>query len=124
MQIVQATTLAGVVAVVVAMALTACDRRVAGGVADGAAVYREACARCHGDRGVPPPAMAAQLGVRDLTDAAFQAGITDQGLRQRIADGSFQKGMPAFSESLTEAQLAAVAAYIRQLAAPQKNPQR
>ena len=112
-----------VVAMVTLVAVAGCDRRVAGGVADGSAVFLEACARCHGDHGVPPPAMAAQLGVRDLSDAGFQAGISDRALRQRIADGSQAKGMPAFSEILTEAQLDAVADHVRTLVDPQKNPQ-
>lgn len=95
----------------------ACKLEVAGGQADGRAIYAEACARCHGAGGTPEPAMARQLGVRDLRDPAFQAGITDDALRATIARGTPSRRMPAFEGALEPAQLDAVARYVRTLGA-------
>ena len=53
--------------------LGGCSNEVAGGKADGAAVFAEACARCHGGGGKPSESMVAQLKVRDLTSAEFVA---------------------------------------------------
>ncbi|MCG8423791.1 MAG: cytochrome c [Proteobacteria bacterium] len=100
----------------IAVFVFACDRKVAGGAADGPAIYAEVCARCHGSAGVPPRDLAARLGVRDLSDAEFQTGLSDAELRSRIRNGSPAKAMPAFQGALTEEQIAAVARFIRTLA--------
>jgi mono/diheme cytochrome c family protein len=93
----------------------ACNRDIAGGQADGPRVYREACARCHGDRGVPEPGLAAQLGVKDLSDPALHQRLGDDDLRRQIRDGSDDKRMPAFGGELTEAQVEALVTHIRSL---------
>lgn len=97
--------------------LGACRPEVAGGQADGKAIFREICARCHGMDGTPEETLARQLGVRNLRDPAFQAGISDADLRARIARGSDNRRMPAFEGVLGPAQIDAVAAYVRTLAA-------
>jgi mono/diheme cytochrome c family protein len=93
----------------------ACNREIAGGEADGPRVYHEACARCHGDRGVPEPGLAAQLGVKDLTDPALHQRLSDDDLRRQIRDGSDDKRMPAFGGQLTEEQVEALVTHIRAL---------
>lgn len=100
-----------------AMNLGACKVEVAGGQADGEAIYVEVCARCHGIDGAPEPIRARQLGVRDLRDPGFQAGITDDALRTTIAGGTPSRRMPAFEGALTPAQLDAVTRYVRTLGA-------
>ncbi|ACY15709.1 c-type cytochrome [Haliangium ochraceum] len=99
-----------------ACAAGACKPEVAQGKADGAAVFNEVCARCHGLEGTPPPQMARALGVRDLGDAAFQDSIDDATLRKRIAEGTDNRRMPAFAGALTPAQIDAVVAHLRTLA--------
>ena len=99
------------------LALGACMPEVAGGRADGKAIFTEICARCHGMEGTPEETMAKQLGVRNLRDAAFQAGISDADLRTRIAQGSANRRMPAFEGALSPAQIDAVAAHVRTLVA-------
>lgn len=94
--------------------LAACSGEVAGGRADGPAVYQEACARCHGETGRPPSSMAAQLGVKDLTEAT----LTLDKVEHQIRHGSDNKVMPAFAGTLKDEQIAAVAAYVLSLRAP------
>jgi mono/diheme cytochrome c family protein len=90
-----------------------CSGEVAGGRADGPAIFQEACARCHGESGKPPASMAAQLGVKDLTAAS----LTLDRVEHQIRNGSDNKVMPPFAGTLKEEQIAAVAAYVLTLSA-------
>ncbi|HUQ04370.1 MAG TPA: c-type cytochrome [Kofleriaceae bacterium] len=92
--------------------VVACDRQVAGGSTDGAAVFRAACASCHGEHGKPPQAMAAQLGVRDLTGAEFRGRRSKELVKHQVVTGSANARMPSFKGALTDAQIDAVAAYV------------
>ncbi len=94
------------------LVLVGCDRQVAGGKADGAAVFAEVCARCHGPGGTPPASLAVQLGVRDLRSAEFAARATHLDVHRQVTQGSTNKIMPAFAGTLTEAQIDAVTAYV------------
>ena len=98
------------------MTAGACDRKIAGGRANGLEVYTEACARCHGAKGVPPRELAIQLGVRDLSTAEFQTTASDEDIRKQIVNGSEKKGMPAYGDLLSEAQITAVIEHVRSLA--------
>jgi mono/diheme cytochrome c family protein len=100
-------------AAVLALGLAGCSREVAGGKADGAAVYMEACARCHGRAGVPPADMVSQLRVPDLTSGEFHARMSDADIRVQIERGAPHKGMPGFAGALTGAQLDALVGHIR-----------
>lgn len=93
----------------------ACDRTIAGGSADGAAVFSQACSSCHGPDGVPPPAMAARNGVTDLTAAELHQRLSDADIRRQILEGSADNRMPAFGSVLTEEQVDALVAHIRSL---------
>lgn len=92
-----------------------CDRKVAGGRADGAAVYKEVCARCHGPAGVPDTSMVARLGVKPLVSDHVKVELGDAELRQQILKGSANRQMPAFAGALTDAQIDAVVEYVRYL---------
>ena len=95
--------------------LSGCDRKVAGGRADGAEIYSKVCARCHGYQGVPNEDMASGLGVTDLSSATFHERVTDAELRARIVRGSANRRMPAFGDVLTDDQLDAVVRHVRAL---------
>jgi mono/diheme cytochrome c family protein len=97
------------------LALGACNSQVADGQADGAKVFEGACARCHGPNGRPDPGMVAKLGVKDLTQPALQARLSDADIRQQILKGSKNKQMPSFDGALTEPQIDAVIAHVRSL---------
>src|SRR5262245_10917019 len=107
-------------AIAVVAMLGACRGDIAGGSADGARVYAEACATCHGPVGVPPPARVSQLGVRDLTAPELRARITRDLVIAQVRRGSDNKLMPSFYGALTEAQIQAVADYVLRDLAPVK----
>ncbi len=96
----------------IVIALVGCSRDVAGGKADGAVVYAEACEVCHGPNGAPTTAMVEQLKVRDLTSAEFRARASRDLVISQITRGSTNKVMPSFVGALTEAQIAAVADHV------------
>ena len=87
---------------------------IAGGKADGPAVFGEACARCHGDRGVPPPEIVRSVGAKDLTRTELDRDHVVTQIRQ----GSSNKIMPAFVDVLTAEQIEAVADYVMSLSPP------
>lgn len=96
--------------------LVGCDRQVAGGRADGAEVFAEVCARCHGPEGVPDPGNVARIGVKPLTSPRVQEEMSDGDLRRQILEGSKNRQMPSFAGALTDAQIDAVVEHVRALA--------
>jgi len=106
-------------ALLLPLVLGGCDRKVAGGKADGAAVFAEACARCHGDDGRPPPEIIRTIGAKDLTAPELEARMTLELVAAQVRGGSANKVMPAFADVLTEAQIQAVAAYVLALGDPE-----
>jgi cytochrome c oxidase cbb3-type subunit 3 len=100
----------------VVAALGGCGGDLGGGAKDGAAVFQSLCASCHGPDGRPPAAMAARLGVRDLTAPEFRARVNAPGgsglVEQQVRSGSKNKLMPAFEGAISDAQIRAVAAYV------------
>ena len=103
-------------ALLVALALLAgCRDRIAGGRADGAAIFSEVCARCHGPVGEPDAANVARLGVKPLTSDHVQRQLSDDDIRRQILRGSENKQMPSFAGALSDAQIDAVIANVRTL---------
>jgi len=93
--------------------LICCDRRIAGGKADGKAVFEEVCAKCHGRDGSPSRAMRA-AGAKDLATAIVQ-GMSDDELERQIRNGSKNRAMPGFGKLLTKDQVREVVNYVRSL---------
>lgn len=93
-------------------ASSGCSGEVARGSVDGKELFATACATCHGPLGTPPASMVAQLGVKDLRSAEFRSRVTREGVAHQIRAGSANKLMPAFAGALSEAQIAALAAYV------------
>ena len=56
--------------------------------------------------------MVAQLGVRDLTASEFRARVTPELVEHQVRTGSKSKLMPAFEGAISDAQIAAVSAYV------------
>jgi mono/diheme cytochrome c family protein len=84
---------------------------------DPAAIFAQACAKCHADDGSGGLPMAAN-GPRptDLTSPEWQQSRSDAELVAAIKDG--RGAMPPFSGLLTPDQIAALAAHIRKLKRP------
>lgn len=83
---------------------------LAGGAADGAALYKSKCAMCHGADGKK---INKATGVRDLTSAEVQKQ-SDGELIKITADGKGK--MPAYKSKLSAEEITAVVAHIRALA--------
>lgn len=95
--------------------LAGCRDQIAGGRADGAAIFSEVCARCHGPEGVPDAGSVARLGVKPLTSDNVQRRLSDEDIRRQILEGSENKQMPSFAGALSDAQVAAVIGHVRSL---------
>ena len=73
------------------------------------------CQKCHGADGKGQTKTGKKLGVKDYTDAAVQAKLTDAAMAKAISEGVKDGGkekMKAFSD-LTPAEVTDLVAYIR-----------
>jgi mono/diheme cytochrome c family protein len=75
------------------------------------------CASCHGADGTGQTKMGRKLGVKDLTDAAYQKSFTDDQLFKNLkggendADGKVR--MKPFADKLSDDEIKALVAYVR-----------
>lgn len=79
---------------------------------DGRALFQAMCATCHGPDGRPPAAMAARIGVRDLSAGEFRARATPALIERQVRAGSKSRLMPSFQGVLDDAQITAIAAFV------------
>jgi mono/diheme cytochrome c family protein len=80
--------------------------------ADGAALYKTHCAKCHGEDGVTPEPMAKRFkSMRSLTDPATIEGVSEDSTVAVIDNGVGL--MKAFKGTLDHDQEVAIAKYIR-----------
>ncbi len=93
----------------------------AGDAVAGKAKYDTLCVTCHGPTGLGDGAAAAALTPkpRNFRDTAYMAKKTDADLAKVIKEGGAAAGlsasMPPWGSMLTDADIANVVAYIRQL---------
>ena len=80
---------------------------------DAAGLYKAKCAACHGADGKGDTPMAKNLGVRDFASPEVQKE-TDEELFAITQKG--KNKMPAYGNSLKDAQIKDLVAYIRELA--------
>lgn len=87
-----------------------------GEIAQGAELYQDNCARCHGEQGQGNGPEAANLETQptDFTQQAWMADKSEQALFQAMTDG-IAPAMPAFGGELPEAERWTLAAYLRSL---------
>jgi mono/diheme cytochrome c family protein len=78
---------------------------------DGAAIFREKCAMCHGPDGKGFKA----IHTPDFTDPKWQASKTDKQLLAAIKNGVKGTAMMSFEGKLNEKEMHAVLDYIRSL---------
>lgn len=92
---------------------------------DGAALYRQFCANCHGldGKGGGPAAAALPVRPADHTDGAVMGKLSDADVFRVIKDGGQAVGkspvMPRWGGILTDAQIQALVAHVRNLAKAQ-----
>src|SRR5215212_1150161 len=69
-------------------------------------VYRRYCVSCHGSDGKAKTSKGRFSHARDLTDAQWQADISDERIFNSIMNGRNVRGnMPAFSDKLNEKEV-------------------
>jgi mono/diheme cytochrome c family protein len=98
----------------VVVALAACIGMGAVSVAraaDGAAVYKANCAKCHGDTGKADTAAAKAMKVPALAGDAKIAGMSDADLAKAITENKKHAGLKAVSAD----DIAAAAKYVKTL---------
>jgi cytochrome c5 len=85
---------------------------------DGAAIYSQRCALCHGAEGKGDGPAAASLNPkpRNHTDGAYMNTLTDEAVLLVIHEG--KGAMPAWKGVLSEEEIQAVFKHVRSLAVP------
>jgi len=81
--------------------------------ADGAALYKAQCAKCHGDTGKADTTVGKAMKVPALTGDATIQKMSDADVAARIKGNAKH---PPTVKSLSDADDAALAAYVKQLA--------
>ena len=79
----------------------------------GSSVFQEQCIGCHGPDGRAQTETGKKVGAADLTSDAIQQQ-SDSQLSKMVQDGKGK--MPAFESKLSNDEIRAVIAYIRELA--------
>ena len=82
--------------------------------------WKQHCASCHGADGTGQTKMGHKLGVKDLTDAAYQKGFTDDQIAKNLKDGETgadgKVKMKPFGDKLAADDIKALVAYVRAMA--------
>ena len=82
--------------------------------ADGAAIFKQRCASCHGETGKADTAAGKAMKVPALAGDAKVAGMADADITASIKANAKHT---AVLKKVTDADIAAVAAYVKGLAA-------
>jgi len=81
--------------------------------------WKAHCASCHGEDGAGQTKIGRKLGVKDLTDAAYQKSFTDdqvfKNLKAGETDADGKVKMKPFGEKLSDDDIKALVAYVRTL---------
>jgi cbb3-type cytochrome c oxidase subunit III len=80
---------------------------------DAGALFKKHCDTCHGKDGQAKTFKAKFNHARNLTDAKWQAEVTDERLFNSISNGKGK--MPAWGKKLSEAQINSLVTYVRSL---------
>src|SRR5262245_21955642 len=86
-------------------------RATAASTPDAKSDFDSKCASCHGKDGRAKSLHAKHVHARDLTDAAWQADVSDERLFNSISNGKGK--MPSFKKKLSESQIDALVTYVR-----------
>ncbi len=78
------------------------------------------CTKCHGADGKGLTKIGKKLNLKDYTDAAVQAKMTDEEMTKAITDGVSDNGkekMKSFKDDLSAAEIKDLVAYVRKFKA-------
>ena len=77
-------------------------------------LYRRHCVSCHGHDGKGQTSKGKFSHARDLTDAEWQADVSDERIFNSIMNGRNVRGnMPAFSDKLNEREVNSLVTFVR-----------
>jgi cytochrome c553 len=86
--------------------------------ADALANWTKHCASCHGKDGKGQTKAGKMAGVKDQTDAQYQAGLTDDkmlaAIKEGLKEGTKEKMKP-FKDKLSDDEIKALIAHVRSL---------
>lgn len=83
-------------------------------------LYRRHCISCHGSDGKAKTSKGKYSHARNLTDAQWQADVSDERIFNSIMNGRNVRGnMPAFSDKLNEKQVNSLVSFVRGFKAQQ-----
>ena len=83
---------------------------------DAKALYGEHCKKCHGVLGTPPKAMKEKFSKIATFDAAFLEKRSEDSVVKVLTKGK-NDDMKSFKDKMSADEIAAVAKYVRELAA-------
>jgi mono/diheme cytochrome c family protein len=89
---------------------------------DGKTMYEENCKKCHGVLGTPPKAIKKKMDKIPTFDAQFLAKVSEDSIVKVLTKGGASEDMKSFKDKLKPADMAAVAKYVRELAAKPHAP--
>lgn len=78
-----------------------------------AEIFKKNCASCHGKDGRAKSLRGKFSGARNLTDAKWQAEVSDERIFNSISNGRGK--MPSFSKKLSSEEINSLVAYVRGL---------
>ncbi len=84
--------------------------------------WQAKCASCHGDDGKGQTAKGKEMGIKDMTSAAWQKEVTDEKMQKGIEDGvdttvdGKKQKMDPYKDKLKPDQIADLVKYIRTFA--------
>ncbi len=80
--------------------------------------YRRYCVSCHGTDGKARTSKGKYSHARDLTNAEWQADVSDERIFNSILNGRNTRGnMPAFANKLNEKEVDSLVTFVRGLKA-------
>ena len=86
-----------------------------------AQVYRRYCVSCHGTDGRAQTSKGKFSHARDLSDAQWQAEVSDERIFNSIMNGRSVRGnMPPFANKLSEKEVNSLVDFVRRLKGPQQ----
>jgi mono/diheme cytochrome c family protein len=104
-------------AALTAMVALPCHPARAASAADN---FEKHCTGCHGADGKAQTRIGRKAGAKDLTDKANQAKLSDAEIFKTVKQGRFtpkgEEKMEAFGDRLSDPEITAIVAYVRQFA--------
>src|ERR1051326_3881596 len=102
--------------ILILAAVLGCAAAVTASAADAKDIWKEKCAKCHGEDGKGQTTMGKKLGIKDYTDAKVQEGFKDAEATKAIKEGVTDKEgktLMKAAEGLSDDEVKSLVAYVR-----------